>query len=567
MTNENPNTSPSSRIRLSGLRLTVAAAALAALSFGVGGLTLSPRLDAQGPLPKQTISMNQFPSEYLRPAAAVTQRGGQAATPPRMLEQGMPFSFADLVEHVSPAVVTVVVEREATRQQSNLDDIPAPFRDFFRQFGGRGQGDGGQGDGAQGGGGQGGGGQNRGRGQTFRSQAMGSGFIIDPSGYIVTNNHVVEDGKKISVKLPNGREFTANLVGADKDTDVALLKVDNVKDLPIVAFGDDRRVRVGDWVVAVGNPFGLGGTVTAGIVSSINRDIGSGNYVDFLQIDAPINQGNSGGPTFDLSGRVIGMNSAIFSPSGGSVGIGFAIPASTVKSVVDQLRDHGNVTRGWLGVQIQNLTPDMAASLGASSEKGAIVANVIDDSPAAKAGFKQGDVILSLNGSEVDDNRDLTRKVANLGVGDKANFMVLRDGARRSVTAVIAKRDEAQIATATPPANQGNNRGGNNNREKATASSLGMDLMTLTSETRDQYDIDASVSGVVVTTVDPNSEAADKGFRPGDVIVSVGNKNVRTPADVEQGVTDAKRANRESILLLVAGRGGQRYVALKVAKS
>ena len=562
MTNETPNSSNISRMRIRALRMTVAAAALAALSFGAGGFMLGPHPDAESPVPRQTLGLNQYPSEYLRPAAAVTQRGTQA-TPPRMLEQGMPFSFADLVEHVSPAVVTVVVERESTRQQQGaMDDIPAPFRDFFRQFGqgqGQGQGQGGQGQGQ---------GQGRNRApQTFRSQAMGSGFIIDPTGYIVTNNHVVEEGKKISVKMPNGREFTANLVGADKDTDVALLKIDGVKDLPIVAFGDDRRLRVGDWVVAVGNPFGLGGTVTAGIVSSIGRDIGNGPYTDYIQIDAPINQGNSGGPTFDLSGRVVGVNSAIFSPSGGSVGIGFAIPASTVKAIVDQLKDHGKVARGWLGVQIQSLTPDMAASLGASSEKGAIVANVIDDSPAAKAGFKQGDVILSLNGSEVDDQRDLTRKVAGLIAGERANFTILRDGMRRNITALIDKRDEAQLASATPTPSQGNNNRGGNRDSAPTMTTLGMEMTALTMETRDQYDIDASVSGVVVTSVDPNSEAADKGFRPGDVIVSVGNKNVRTPADIERGVAEAKRANRDSVLFLVAGRGGQRYVALKVAKA
>src|SRR5258706_191341 len=225
----------------------------------------------------------------------------------------------------------------------------------------------GQGGNGNGGNGNGGGGNGGRGGQTFKSQAMGSGFIIDASGYIVTNNHVVEDGKKISVKLPNGREFTAHLLGSDKDTDVALLKVDDAKDLPIVALGDDRRLRVGDWVVAVGNPFGLGGTVTAGIVSSIGRDIGNGPYTDYIQIDAPINQGNSGGPTIDLSRPGVGMNTAIFSPSGGSVGIGFAIPASTVKGIVDQLKDHGNVARGWLGVQIQNLTADMAASPGVSN--------------------------------------------------------------------------------------------------------------------------------------------------------------------------------------------------------
>jgi serine protease Do len=508
-----------------------------------------------GRVPSQTYSLND--TGNLRTVAAVTSRGAAA---PRLLEQGMPFSFADLVEHVSPAVVTVVVERQQSRSQAQgLDDIPAPFRDFFRNFGGQGQG----GQGGQGGGGQGGGRGGRGGPQTFRSEAMGSGFIIDASGYIVTNNHVVEEGNKISVKLPSGREYTAKLVGADKDTDVALLKIDGVTDLPTVAFGDDRRLRVGDWVVAVGNPFGLGGTVTAGIVSSIGRDIGNGPYTDYIQLDAPINQGNSGGPTFDLTGRVIGMNTAIFSPSGGSVGIGFAIPASTVKAIVDQLRASGAVARGWLGVQIQSLTPDMAASLGAGTEKGAIVASVVDSSPAEKAGFHQGDVILTLNGTNIDDSRDLTRKVAGLLAGDRANFTVLRDGKRQNLTALIAKRDEQQIASADRPSPSGDTNRGGAARPSSTMS-LGMELMPLTAETRSQYNVDNGVNGVVVGSVDPNSEAADKGFRTGDVIVSVGNKNVRMPADIEQGVADAKKAGRESVLLLVAGDQGQRYVALKV---
>ncbi len=555
MTNQTPNTSSPSRRKKQVLSLSVAAIVLAALSFGAGGLALSPRLDAQTQVPRQTFGMQDYPAEYLRQAAAVTPRNA----PPRMLEQGMPFSFADLVEQVSPAVVTIMVEREQQGRQGGppgMDQIPAPFRDFFKQFGAPEDQDQGQGQGKGGGG-------NRGP-QAFRSQAMGSGFIIDATGYIVTNNHVIEGAQKISAKLPNGREFTAKLVGADEATDVALLKVDGVTDLPVVAFGDDRRVRVGDWVVAVGNPFGLGGTVTAGIVSSIGRDIGNGPYTDFIQIDAPINQGNSGGPTFDLSGRVIGVNSAIFSPSGGSVGIGFAIPASTVKAIVDQLRLTGNVSRGWLGVQIQNLTPDLAASLGAGSEKGAIVANVIDDSPAAKAGFKQGDVILSINGSVVDDNRDLTRKVAALLAGDRAQFTVLREGSRQNVTALIEKRDDARLASAAPPANQGKGPGP---RAPAPTTSLGMELQALTQDTRDQFDIEMNVNGVVVSAVDPNSEAAEKGFRPGDVIVSVGNKNVRAPADIEQGVTEARRANRDSVLFLVAGRGGQRYVALKTPQA
>jgi serine protease Do len=548
MTNDTSNSSNTWRKKKQALSLSAAALALAVLSFGAGGYALSPRLDANAPVPRQTFGMQDYPAEYLRQAAAVTPR----TNAPRLLEQGMPFSFADLVEQVSPAVVTIMVEREQQgRQIPGMDNIPAPFRDFFKQFGPDNDQD-------QGGGGGGG----RGRGpQTFRSQAMGSGFIIDSTGYIVTNNHVIEGANKISAKLPNGREFTAKLVGTDEATDVALLKVDGVNDLPTVAFGDDRRVRVGDWVVAVGNPFGLGGTVTAGIVSSIGRDIGNGPYTDFIQIDAPINQGNSGGPTFDLSGRVIGVNSAIFSPSGGSVGIGFAIPASTVKAIVDQLRDHGNVSRGWLGVQIQNLTPDLAASLGAATQKGAIVANVIENSPAEKAGFKQGDVILSLNGNEIDDNRDLTRKVASLLAGDRATFVVLRDGSRQNLTALIAKRDEAQLASAQPTPNQG--KGGGQRTPQATTTTLGMQMSALTQDTRDQYDIDKNVTGVVITSVDPNSEAAEKGFRPGDVIVSVGNKNVRAPADIEQGITDARRANRESVLFLVAGRGGQRYVALK----
>ena len=548
MMTDNPHPRPP--IRKRNARIAAAALAIAALSFGAGGIVFSHGIQtADGTVPRQTFPLTELPQEGLRTVAAVT--GRQQATPPRLLEQGSPFSFADLVEHVSPAVVTVVVERESTGQQGpSLDDVPAPFRDFFRQFGQQGQGQG-QGQG-----------RNR---QPQRSQAMGSGFIIDPSGFIVTNNHVIEEGKKISVKLPSGKEYQAHLIGTDKDTDVALIKVDGVTDMPIVALGDDRRLRVGDWVVAVGNPFGLGGTVTAGIVSSIGRDIGNGPYTDYIQIDAPINQGNSGGPTFDLSGRVVGMNTAIFSPSGGSVGIGFAIPASVVKAIVDQLKDHGNVSRGWLGVQIQNLTPDMAASLGVGNAKGAIVAGVVDDSPAAKAGFKQGDVIISLNGSDIDDNRDLTRKVASLRAGQKADFSILREGQKRQIAAVIAKRDDQQVASADRPSTPNRAERGNNNRQASTTS-LGMELMPLTTETREQFNVDGKVTGVVVSSVDPNSEAADKGFRPGDVIVGIGNKTVRMPADIEQGVADAKKSGRETVLLLVSGDQGQHYVALKVAK-
>ncbi len=521
------------RVRNGGM--IVGGLALVGLAFGAGAYTFGPHADQpfgqsaeSGPLGASAI-----------PVAA--ERGG----PPRMMEQGAPFSFADLVEHVTPAVVTVLVDREETAQNADVpDNIPPQLRDFFKQFqqrGGEGQGQ----DDDQ-------------SPQTFKSEAMGSGFIIDPDGYIVTNNHVIEKAKKISVKLPDNREFQAKLVGTDPATDVALLRVEGVHNLPTVAFGDDRKVRVGDWVIAVGNPFGLGGTVTAGIVSSIGRDIGMGQYNDFLQIDAPINRGNSGGPTFDLTGRVVGMNSAIFSPSGGSVGIGFAIPATIVEATVQQLKANGSVTRGWLGVEIQNLTPDLAATIGVSVTKGALVARVVPGSPAESAGFHQGDVVTALNGKDVEDSRDLTRQVANLHVGEKAQFAVLRDGKSHPMTAVIAKRDDQKIAANDKSAPEANP------AAPPTQSALGLKLSSITPAIRDQLSLGEDIHGVVVAQVDPNSDAADKGLRAGDVIVSIGNKQVTSPADVAKGVKDAQDAKRDSVLMLVANQQGQRFVAVKV---
>jgi len=315
--------------------------------------------------------------------------------PPRMLESGAPFSFADLVERVSPAVVTVTVEQKVDPSEAmNLpDDLPAPFRQFFHQFGDQGPQ----------------------QPQPRKAIAMGSGFIIDRSGLIVTNNHVIDDSTKITVKLPDGRQFAAKLIGTDAATDIALLKVKSDKPLPTVEFGDDHQMRVGDWVIAVGNPFGLSNSVTAGIISSINRDIGNGPYTDYIQIDAPINRGNSGGPTFDLQGRVIGMNTMIYSPSGGSVGIGFAIPSSVVHEVVTQLQQHGHVARGWLGVGIQSVTPEIATSLGLKEPKGAIVANIVPDGPAAKAGFQPGDVVVAVRDGNagVSGSRDSRTNAGN----------------------------------------------------------------------------------------------------------------------------------------------------------
>jgi serine protease Do len=525
------------RLRTGGM--IVGGLALVGLAFGAGAYTFGPHLNQTF---LQSADSNPLGAS---PIPVAAERGA----PPRMMEQGAPFSFADLVEHVTPAVVTILVDREETAQNTDLpDNIPPQLRDFFKQFQqGQGRGQGQDQDQDQ-------------SPQTFKSEAMGSGFIIDPDGYIVTNNHVIEQAKKISVKLPDNREFQAKLVGTDPATDVALLHVDGVHNLPTVAFGDDRKLRVGDWVIAVGNPFGLGGTVTAGIVSSIGRDIGMGQYNDFIQIDAPINRGNSGGPTFDLTGRVVGMNSAIFSPSGGSVGIGFAIPASTVEATVQQLRANGSVTRGWLGVEIQNLTPDLAASIGVSAAKGALVARVVQGSPAEAAGFRQGDVITSLNGKDVDDSRDLTRQVANLHVGEKAQFSVLRDGQRRAMTATIVKRDDQKIASNDKPQPEAAP------AAPPTTSALGLKLSSITPDIRDQLSLSEDVHGVVVASVDPNSDAADKGLRAGDVIMSIGNKAVTSPADVAKGVKDAQDAKRDSVLMLVANQQGQRFVAVKVGK-
>ena len=514
--------------------ITAGAVALAIVSFAAGGVLFAPHLEANAKSPLfQTVAAATSTPAPLRAAQT-----GDAA--PDLFKQGAPFSFADLVEHVSPAVVTVQVDREE-KVQNQLDNVPEQFRQFFGQNG-----------------------QGQGRPQVQRGRALGSGFIIDAAGYIVTNNHVIDSETKVTVKLPDGREFEAKVVGKDEKTDVALLKIDGAKNLPTVAFGDDHHLRVGDWVVAVGNPFGLGGTVTAGIVSAIGRDIGSGPYTDFIQIDAPINQGNSGGPTFDLSGRVVGMNSAIYSPSGGSVGIGFAIPASEVQATVQQLRDHGAVNRGWLGVSIQDVTPEIASSVGAPDAKGAIVGEVIDKSPAAKAGFQQGDVILSLNGNVVNNANDLTRQVGGIPVGQQASFAVLRDGGRRTITATIEKRDDEKLASASQTPSGG---GANGDANTGAVKSFGMRFMPITPAAREQFNVDDDVKGVIVTAVDPNSEADDKGFKPGDVIVSAGNKPVRAPADVTRAIADAKSAGRTTVLFLVSGEQGQHYVALRLDKA
>lgn len=501
--------------------------AAAAILVSFGAFALLPHRAPQQP-----------ETEQVRYASAQADPVSDKAPAPRMLESGTPFSFADLVERVSPAVVSVTAdETQTVSDQVNMpDNLPDPFKQFFRQF-------------------------NQGRPLVQRAVSMGSGFIIDKSGLIVTNNHVIANAKKIKVKLPDGRTFDAKLIGTDPATDVALLKIKSDKPLPTVEFGNDRKLRVGDWVIAVGNPFGLSNTVTAGIVSSIGRDLGGTEqpYTDFIQIDAPINRGNSGGPTFDLSGQVVGMNSMIYSPSGGSVGIGFAIPASTIKQVVAQLQAHGHVSRGWLGVQIQSVTPDMAASLGMAQPKGAIVASIVPNSPAAQAGFQQGDVITAINGQQVEDSQDLTRRVAGLAAGKKAGFTVLRNGANKTLDVTIGQRKEDQVAS-----NEGSTPGAT---PAATGQAMGLGLTAVTPDIQRTYNLDDGVQGVLVTKVDPNSDAADKGLQPGDVLLKVGNKTVHTPQEVEKSVAEAHSAGRKSVLLLVSTDGTSHFVAVDIGKT
>jgi serine protease Do len=518
-------------------RLIAAGGAAAILLLGLGAFALLPQ------------AANVTASPQNAPAMSVADKAPAprmvAAATPRLLENGAPFSFADLVERVAPAVVTVTVEENVSpaAAQFNPADLPEPFRDFFNQFGGQGQGLGGQGGGRQ-------------FAQPHKAVSMGSGFIIDKSGLLVTNNHVVENAKKITVKLKDGREYTAKLIGTDAATDVALLKVKSDNPLPSVEFGDDRQARVGDWVIAVGNPFGLSNTVTAGIISSIGRDVGNGPYTDYIQIDAPINRGNSGGPTFDIQGKVIGMNSMIYSPSGGSVGIGFAIPSSTIHDVVAQLQSHGRVARGWLGVQIQSVTPELAASVGSKESKGAIIANTVPGGPAAKAGFVQGDIVLAVNGKSIEDSRDLSRRVASLPAGATASFTVIHDGSQKTLQAKIGPRKEEKEASNAPQQQQDNLAG--------TGQAMGLTLSAVTDDLRRTFSLDQGVNGVVITKVDPNSDAADKGLEPGEVVVAVANKSVRTPQDIKSRITEAHAAGRKSVLVLVSGENGERFVALNI---
>ena len=452
-----------------------------------------------------------------------------------------PVGFADIVEQVKPAVISVKVKMNAGGDNLALnEDNPlrgTPFEDFFRRFGqpdnprfGRPDGD-------------------RQGSRPQRRQytlGQGSGFFISADGYAVTNNHVVDKAEHVDVTTDDGKTYTAKVIGTDDRTDVALIKVEGRSDFPFVHMAD-KTPRIGDWVLAVGNPFGLGGTVTAGIVSARGRDIGAGPYDDFIQIDAAVNKGNSGGPTFDLDGNVIGVNTAIYSPSGGSVGIAFDIPAETVKVVVAQLKDHGAVTRGWIGVQIQPVTSELADSLGLKNARGALVAEPQSGSPAQKAGIKAGDVIVSVNGETVADARNLARRISSMAPGTSVKLGVIRSGKEDTLTLTLGELPKERQARA--------------GTEERTAPGVDVPKLGLSlAPARNGGE------GVVITQVDPSGTASEH-FQAGDVILDVNGKSVSSPADVRKAVSDAQSDGKRSVLMRVKSNQGTRFVAVPLGNA
>ncbi|MDH3637435.1 MAG: DegQ family serine endoprotease [Gammaproteobacteria bacterium] len=451
-----------------------------------------------------------------------------------------PASFAEMIDAVKPAVVNI----SATGKNPNAQfgsrpefQIPpgSPFEDFFERFFSEPYSN------------------PPGHGTQRDVHAVGSGFIVDPEGYVVTNYHVIKGADEIAVITNSGDRHPAKLVGRDEKTDLALLKIDAGAPLAYVEFGDSDGVRVGDWVVAIGNPFGLGGTATTGIVSARGRDIRSGPLDEFLQIDAPINRGNSGGPLFDTSGRVIGVNTAIFSPNGGNVGIGFAIPASMASSVIEKLQTNGFVDRGWLGVQIQELTDDLAESLGLSSREGALVASVVKDSPAERGGLKTGDVIVNYDGQAVKRMRDLPRLVADTPAKREVRVKVWRDGENRTVAITVDAAPQSEVVARAADS------------EATAKPRLGVTLSALTDDLRTRYRISSNAEGVLVVDVAPDSPAGKKGVRPGDLIKRVGAEQVSEPGEVVTAVRRAADQDRKSVLLLIERSGNDRFVAVKFA--
>nr|WP_233712940.1 DegQ family serine endoprotease [Amaricoccus solimangrovi] len=459
----------------------------------------------------------------------------------------IPGSFADLAEKLSPAVVDITTTtRVAQVDRGPRPVLPpgSPFEEFFRDFMDRN-------------GGPGGPGMPPGPRGPERSTALGSGFIISADGYIVTNNHVIDGADEIRIEFLDGNSLPAKVVGTDTRTDVALLKIDSPDPLPFVHFGDSDKMRVGDWVMAIGNPLGQGFSVSAGIVSARNRTL-QGSYDDFIQTDAAINRGNSGGPLFNTNGEVIGVNTAILSPNGGSIGIGFAMSSAVVSRVVDQLKTYGETRRGWLGVRIQNVDPDAANALGLKQAKGALVTEV-PEGPAQQAGMKPGDVILKFGDEAIDDTRELVRVVADTAVGTDVPVVVYRDGKEQTLKVAIGKLEETTLAAA-PGGMEGPGQA-----QSDQAQVLGMTVAPITDELRQQYQLDDSLSGLIVTAVEDSSDAYSKGIREGDVIAKVGQDDVGSAKDLRAKIDAAESAGRNSILLLVEHEGGPRFIALNLS--
>ncbi len=440
-----------------------------------------------------------------------------------------PDSFADLAEKLLPTVVnistTTIVEGGPGQ------DLEELFKDFLERRG------------------------DEPRQQRRRASSLGSGFVIDPSGYIVTNHHVIEGADEITVRLHDDRTFTATLIGSDKETDLALLKIETPGPIDAADWGNSNAARIGDWVMAIGNPFGLGGTVTVGIISAQQRDINAGRYDDFIQTDASINKGNSGGPMFSMDGSVIGVNTAIYSPSGLSVGIGFAIPSDLASNVVLQLRKFGEVRRGWLGVRIQTVNGDLAEALELDRAYGALVASVADDGPAAKAGIQQGDVIIEFNGREVEEMRKLPRMVAETAIGSAVDVVIWRKGERVNLDVTLGELDIEEIA-ALPEHGV--------DPDELQLSDLGLALSKLTDELRGEYSMAEDAEGVVVTEVTPEGSAAQKGIAAGDIIVEVDQEAVDSPGEVAERVGSAREGGRRVVTLLVSRQGEHRWVAVRI---
>ncbi len=457
--------------------------------------------------------------------------------------KAVPESFADLAEELLPAVVNISTTQ--TVEGGGGPQIPqfppgSPFEEFFKEFFER----------------------NRPQQRQRRITALGSGFIVESNSqgetYVVTNNHVIAEADKITVILQDGTRLEAELTGRDPRTDLAVLKVKSKSKLKTISFGDSDTARIGDWVIAIGNPFGLGGTVTVGIISAHHRDINSGPYDDFIQTDASINRGNSGGPMFNTKGEVIGINSAIYSPSGGSVGIGFAIPSSTARRIISQLIEQGLVRRGWLGVRIQTVNSEIAETLGLEKAEGALVASVIEDGPAEQAAIQAGDIILEFDGKSISKMRSLPRLVADTEVNKEVSVVIWRDNKKVRLQVTVGKLEESspQVASRTG--------GGTKESNLTVVKQLGLTLSSVTSHLRDRYKLGKDTAGVVVTSVEDGGVADGKGIRPGDLIVEVSQQKVTQPVQIVSRIDEARSSGRKSVLFLVEGQGGLRFIALRI---